>query len=154
MTLQKIISGGQTGVDRAALDAARAQNLAVGGWCPKGRRAEDGSIPSVYPLKEAPSAAYQQRTSWNVRDSDGTLLLTRGALEGGTAFTKSEADERGRPVLHVSTSHSEPVPTIRAWVTEYDIETLNVAGPRASEEPGIYDDAYAIVRSLLDKMSD
>ncbi|PSQ85488.1 MAG: molybdenum cofactor carrier, partial [Bacteroidetes bacterium QH_2_63_10] len=89
--MRKIISGGQTGVDRAALDAALAFNVPVGGWCPKGRRAEDGQIPDRYPLEETPSEAYEQRTAWNVRDSDGTLIITDGSLEGGTALTMTEA---------------------------------------------------------------
>ena len=109
MRLRKIVSGGQTGVDRAALDAAMAHDVPVGGWCPKGRRAEDGVIPERYPLKETPSDAYEQRTAWNVRDSDGTLLITDGALEGGTALTMQEAKRQGRPVLHVRTPDPVPV---------------------------------------------
>jgi len=152
MHLQKIVSGGQTGVDRAALDVALDHGVPVGGWCPKGRRAEDGRVPDRYSLQETPSEAYAQRTAWNVRDSDGTLLITRGALEGGTALTKDEAEEQGRPVLHVRTSDPGPVPMIRAWGEENDVRTLNVAGPRASEEVGIYEDAVQILDRLLEQL--
>jgi hypothetical protein len=149
MRLRKIVSGGQTGVDRAALDAAQAYDLPVGGWCPHGRRAEDGAIPGRYPLKETPSDAYEQRTAWNVRDSDGTLIITDGVLEGGTALTMTEAKRQSRPVLHVRTSDAVPVPMIRAWGEDHDIRVLNVAGPRASEVEGIYEEARAILDALL-----
>ena len=152
MRLRKIISGGQTGVDRAALDAALSFNVPVGGWCPKGRRAEDGQIPDRYPLEETPSEAYEQRTAWNVRDSDGTLIITDGSLEGGTALTMTEARRQERPVLHVHTTDSVPVPMIRAWGEENDIRILNVAGPRASEVAGIYDEARALLESLLESL--
>lgn len=148
MRLQKIVSGGQTGVDRAALDAALAHNVPVGGWCPKGRRAEDGRIPDRYPLEETPSAAYEQRTAWNVRDSHGTLIITNGALEGGTALTMQEARMRERAVLHVRTTDPVPIPMIRAWGAEHEIRILNVAGPRASEVDGI----YVNTRGLLDRL--
>ena len=149
MPLEKIISGGQTGVDRAALDAALEQNIPVGGWCPQGRRAEDGPIPEEYPLRETPSGEYEQRTAWNVRDSDGTLIIAPAPLTGGTALTQTEADEQGRPVLHVRPSDPVPIPMIRAWAAENDVQVLNVAGPRASEVNGIYDAARAILDDLL-----
>lgn len=152
MQLRKIVSGGQTGVDRAALDAALAHGVAVGGWCPKGRRAEDGRIPDRYPLEETPSEAYEQRTAWNVRDSDGTLIVTDGTLEGGTALTMDEARERGRPVLHVRTTDAVPIPMIQAWKTEHNVRVLNVAGPRASEVEGIYDEARALLDQLLTRL--
>ncbi len=150
MRLRKIVSGGQTGVDRAALDAALAHDVPVGGWCPKGRRAEDGPIPERYSLKETPSEAYEQRTAWNVRDSDGTLIITRGSLEGGTALTMTEARRQGRPVLHVRTTDPVPVPMIRAWGEDHDIRALNVAGPRASEEEGIYEQARSLMETFLE----
>jgi hypothetical protein len=149
MRLRKIVTGGQTGVDRAALDAALAHGVPAGGWCPKERRAEDGRIPDRYPLKETPSAAYEQRTAWNVRDSDGTLIVTDGTLEGGTALTMTEAKQQGRPVLHVRTIDPVPVPMIRAWGEDHDVRVLNVAGPRASEVAGIYDDARALLEAFL-----
>jgi hypothetical protein len=149
MRLDQIVSGGQTGVDRAALDAALAHDVSVGGWCPRGRRAEDGPIPERYPLQETPSAAYEQRTAWNVRDSDGTLIVTDGTLEGGTALTMREARRQGRAVLHVRTSDPVPVEMIRAWGEDHDVRVLNVAGPRASEVDGIYDRARTILDALL-----
>lgn len=149
MTFRKIVSGGQTGVDRAALDAAQAHDVPVGGWCPKGRRAEDGCIPDWYPLEEAPTNDYAQRTAWNVRDSDGTLLVAPAPLRGGTALTLEEAEARGTPVLHVRLTDPAPVPMIRAWATENDIRVLNVAGPRASEVDGVYDRARVLLDALL-----
>jgi hypothetical protein len=149
MAIQNVVSGGQTGVDRAALDAALEHGYSVGGWCPKGRRAEDGRIPERYPLKETPSKEYAQRTAWNVRDSDGTLIITDGTLEGGTALTMEEARTRGKPVLHVRTTDPVPVVMIHAWREDNDIRTLNVAGPRASEAKGIYDRARSILDRLL-----
>src|SRR5437660_8666127 len=97
----KLISGGQTGVDRAALDVALELGLPCGGWCPRGRKAEDGVIPDRYPLAETPSPSYRQRTRWNVRDSDGTLILVRGRPTGGTALTLASARRLGKPVLVV-----------------------------------------------------
>ena len=149
MDLRKIVSGGQTGVDRAALDAALAHGLPAGGWCPQGRRAEDGRIAARYPLQETPSAEYAQRTAWNVRDSDGTMIVAPEPLEGGTALTKQEAETQSKPVLHVRPSDPVPVPMIRAWGAESEVEVLNVAGPRASEVVGIYDAARAVLDDLL-----
>lgn len=154
MDLQKIVSGGQTGVDRAALDAAMAYDVPIGGWCPKGRRAEDGTIPERYPLEETPSEAYEQRTAWNVRDSDGTLILTDGTLEGGTALTLTEARRQERAVLHVRTTDPVPVEMIRAWGEEHDVQVLNVAGPRASEVDGMYEDARALLEAFLEALKE
>lgn len=154
MRLQKIVSGGQTGVDRAALDTAMAHSLEVGGWCPNGRRAEDGAIPERYPLDETPDAAYEQRTAWNVRDSDGTLIITDGTLEGGTALTVDEAKRQGRAVLHVRVDDPVPVEMIQAWGEEHDVRVLNVAGPRESEVEGIYDQACTILNAFLERVAD
>ena len=150
MDLKKIVSGGQTGVDRAALDAALAHGVPVGGWCPQWRRAEDGRIPERYPLQKTPSEEYAQRTAWNVRDSDGTLIIAPAPLEGGTALTRREAEQQGKPVLQVRPDDPVPVPMIRAWGTEHDVRVLNVAGPRASEEEGVYDAARAVLDDLLE----
>jgi Circularly permutated YpsA SLOG family len=135
--VEKIVSGGQTGVDRAALDVALGMGLDCGGWCPRGRRAEDGPIPSRYPLEETTSANYSQRTKRNVRDSDGTLILCSGPPRGGTLLTQQTAVKRGKPCLLVDLEASTAVDTIRAWLGEHSIRVLNVAGPRESQAPGI-----------------
>lgn len=149
MPIEKIVTGGQTGVDRAALDAAMRLGIPVGGWCPKGRKAEDGAIPSRYPLRETPRDAYEQRTSWNVRDSDATLVIVVQEATGGTAYTIEEAHRLGKPLLQVKIGDPVPIPMIQAWREEHDLRVLNVAGPRASESDGIYSRARAIVDRFL-----
>jgi predicted Rossmann fold nucleotide-binding protein DprA/Smf involved in DNA uptake len=145
----EIVSGGQTGVDRAALDIALELGLRCGGWCPSGRRAEDGAIPARYPLRETPSSAYPERTEWNVRDSDGTLILHRGPLRGGTALTLRRARRLGRPALAVDLSAGPISQSVRDWIARERIATLNVAGPRESEHAGIHDQAAAFLREAL-----
>jgi hypothetical protein len=150
--IMKVVSGGQTGVDRAALDAALAAGLPVGGWCPKGRRAEDGVIDARYPLTETRTADYAERTRANVRDSDGTLVLTgvltRGAPVGGTALTIAFARKMGRPLLVLDLNDAAPQDAL-AWIAAGRIATLNVAGPRESGAPGIYGQARAFLDALL-----
>ncbi len=143
-----IVSGGQTGVDRAALDASLARGLPVEGWCPRGRKAEDGPIPARYPLRETPSAAYAQRTAWNVRDSDGTLVLTFDPPAGGTALALEAAVRLGRPFMQVNLPTHETEPVAR-WLAAQQIRRLNVAGPRESESPGIYEAAFAFLAYLV-----
>ena len=145
----KIVSGGQTGVDRAALDLALELGLACGGWCPKGRRAEDEPIPERYPLTETSSRAYPQRTRCNVLDSDGTLVLTRGRPVGGTALTIKIATENDKPCLVVDLSRQSDLAAVRNWCWTHQIQTLNVAGARESEKPGIYAQAAEFLRALL-----
>ena len=147
--VERIVSGGQSGVDRAALDVARELGYPTGGWCPKGRRAEDGPIDDGYPLIETPSDRYVQRTRWNVRDSDGTLILLRGAAEGGTRITIEFAHKKGRPVWVVDFDDGLKIGPARRWLRDHSIATLNVAGPRASKLPGIYVDAAGFLRRLL-----
>lgn len=131
----KIISGGQTGVDRAALDLARMLGLPHGGWCPKGRRAEDGILDTKYRLKETPSADYAERTLWNVRDSDATVILSlEEELTGGTAATRSMAVDLDRPFLHLHPGSDDPVLKLRAFLKRHRVRVLNMAGPRASKE--------------------
>lgn len=144
----KIVSGGQTGVDRAALDVALELGLPCGGWCPQGRRAEDGPIAPCYPLRETPWDGYPQRTEWNVRDSDGTLVLTRGQPDRGTALTVKLAQQRKKPCLVVDLEKPD-VGAVRNWVEMNRIETLNVAGPRESSAPGIQEQAADLLRHLL-----
>lgn len=149
--LVRVVSGGQTGVDRAALDAAMTAGIAIGGWAPKGRRAEDGTIPSAYPLRETPARRYTQRTEWNVRDADATLALTRGAVSGGTRLTIDLAHLAARPLLVIDLAGDVDAESaaadVRDWIEGERIGTLNVAGPRESQAPGIYKQA----RGLLDR---
>jgi hypothetical protein len=145
----RIVSGGQTGVDRAALDVALDLGLPCGGWCPKDRRAEDGPIDARYPLRETRSSAYEQRTARNVRDSDGTLVLHRGAIGGGTALTLEVARRMGRPVLAVELGPQARPEAVREWLTSAAIAVLNVAGPRESTHPGIHREAAAFLRQVF-----
>jgi hypothetical protein len=147
--IKKIISGGQTGVDRAALDLARDFGLACGGWCPKGRRSEDGVIPQEYPLKETPGRDYEQRTEWNVRDSDGTLILTTGKPEGGTALTLEIAQRHEKPFYVVDLLAKPHLSSLQYWVEYEKISTLNVAGPRESRVPGIKAMATEFLKDLI-----
>ena len=147
----KIISGGQTGVDRAALDTAIRLGVPHGGWISKGRLAEDGPLPETYALKETASAVYAERTEKNVLDADGTLIIARGNLCGGTAYTREMAVKHGRPWLHVDL-HRTPAfraaLSIRQWIATQRIRVLNVAGPRASKDPRIYSDTQALLESV------
>ena len=147
--LQRLISGGQSGVDRAALDTAMQLRIPCGGWCPRGRRAEDGPVSSRYPLRETPSASYPERTAWNIRDSDATLVLTRGRPRGGTGLTVSLARRTGKPVLVVDLEVSSDIEAVRAWLGENRVEVLNVAGPRESEHPGVHAQAVGFLAALL-----
>ena len=135
----KIVSGGQTGVDRAALEWAIMNQMLHGGWCPKGRMAEDGKIPERYLMQETPSTDFNQRTEWNVRDSDGTVILSLGPnLTGGSELTFQIARKLGKPLLHLyRSSAASSGSALVQFTRDYEIRTLNVAGPRASEEPGI-----------------
>ena len=138
-----MVSGGQTGADRAALDWAIAHGIAHGGWCPRGRRAEDGRIPLRYALAETPLHDYAQRTRWNVRDSDGTLIISREPLlTGGSEYTARCAERFARPWLHAHPG-ADSAAAVLAFIARHRIGTLNVAGPRLSNDPGIY--AYALV---------
>jgi hypothetical protein len=136
---ERVVSGGQTGVDRAALDVALALGIPCGGWCPRGRRAEDGRIPDRYPLRETPTPFYPQRTEWNVRDSDGTLVLTFGVPRRGTALTLRLARRHSRPRLTVDLAEAPEPQVARCWIAEQGIRVLNVAGPRESESPGAHE---------------
>jgi hypothetical protein len=149
--LERIVSGGQSGVDRAALDVALERGIPCGGWCPKGRLAEDGPINAKYPVCETPSAMYAERTRWNVRDSDGTLVLTWGPPTDGTAFTVEFSAELGKPCLVVDLAEEAGVTEAIAWIEANAIGTLNVAGPRASKFFLIYDEATAFLGRLLDE---
>lgn len=147
--LMKVISGGQTGVDRAALDVALANGLPLGGWCPQGRRAEDGIIPPRYPLTETEESTYEERTELNVRDSDATLIVVRGRPTGGTAYTVKMAMKWRRPYRIVDLEAENVIATTRDWLVENRIAILNIAGPRESTTPGIYAATVTLLTQLL-----
>ena len=141
-------------MDRAALDAALALGLPCGGWCPRRRKAQDGPIDERYPLRETPSGQYPQRTEWNVRDSDATLVLTRGRPRGGTALTVTLARRLGRPCLVLDlAAHPDPG-EVQRWTEAEGLSTLNVAGPRESQHPGIQDEARAFLERALPLVMD
>jgi hypothetical protein len=133
----KIISGGQSGVDRAALDVALGAGIPCGGWCPRGRLAEDGPIAARYPLRETPSQRYPERTRWNVRDADATLILTAGPADRGTGLTIELARRLERPFLHVDLDQDPDPRDVDAFIERHGVGVLNVAGPRESRCPGI-----------------
>ena len=135
----KIISGGQTGVDRGALDAAIELEMNHGGWCPQGRPAEDGRISDRYELRETDSPDYPARTERNVLDGDATLILCRGPLSGGTELTLRLAERHRRPRLVVDLDGGVEPAEVRRWLEDNAVEILNVAGPRESQSPGIAD---------------
>ena len=147
--IERIVSGGQTGVDRAALDVALELGIACGGWCPKGRRAEDGVIATIYPLKETPSRDYAERTRLNVRDSDATLILVRGPVTGGTFLTVEEAMAIARPHHVANPDRTAEATAVAAWISETGARVLNVAGPRETSDSGIGESAVAFLRALL-----
>jgi hypothetical protein len=151
--LEKIVSGGQTGADRAAWDVALERGLRIGGWVPRGRLAEDGPIPDRYAgVLEADSADPAVRTVRNVRDSDATLVVSHGPLAGGSLLAFAEAARRGIPVLHLDRavlSREDAAERLRGWLRLVDPCVLNVAGPRASHDPAIAAEVAAILRAAL-----
>lgn len=141
----KIISGGQTGVDRAALDVALKLQIPHGGWCPKGRRAEDGRISREYQLQESDARDYSVRTEQNVIDSDATLILFRDKITGGTRLTQHLANKHERPQMRIDLQQADSdqqleiaKSSIFQWLTTHTINVLNIAGPRESSNPGIH----------------
>jgi len=148
----KIISGGQTGVDRAALEWAMANRIPHGGWCPKGRKAEDGVIPPRFHLKETGSENYSMRTRRNVRDSGGTVIFSKElGLTAGTQETADVAKEIGKPLLHLISSLEikEAATQLDVFLKDHGIVVLNVAGPRASEEPDTGEFVQAVLSLAL-----
>jgi len=150
--IKKIISGGQTGADRAALDVAIKLNIPHGGWIPKGRKTEDGTLPDKYQLQEMTTASYPKRTEKNVFDLDGTLIISHGKLNGGSALTRKLAKKHDRPWVHIDMdelSVLDAAKTIRSWVDRNKIQVLNVAGPRDSKDPKIYRTAVDVLGTVL-----
>ena len=148
----KIISGGQTGVDRAALDFAITHRLEHGGWCPRGRLAENGLIPRRYRLIETAGEEYPERTERNVLDSDATLIICRDLpLKGGTLATLQFARKHDKPALVVTERDGIGQVPWRAapFLREHHVAVLNVAGPRESQAPGIRRFVYQVLRTIL-----
>jgi len=152
----KVVSGGQTGVDRAALDAAMELGIEVGGWCPRGHKALDGVIPAKYPLTETRGKSYQTRTKWNVRDSDATLIICRDEPSGGTALTIKYCEKLGRPFyvhrmkLEYGTYiDGEDFGSVVYWLNCLNIQVLNVAGPREGKYFPVYDQAKGFLTGLF-----
>lgn len=151
LMLKRVISGGQTGVDRAGLDAAMEAGIPIGGYCPKGRLAEDGTIPDKYPLIELESPESYYRTEKNVLQSDGTLIINKGELTQGTKLTVDFCVQYGKPRLVVQLDAEKPVEPahVMRWIKAQLISTLNIAGPRESKFPeGVFADA----RTFLDRL--
>ncbi len=147
----RIVSGGQTGVDRGALDATLELGVDCGGWCPEGRLAEDGRIADRYPLVELAGAGYLERTERNVLDSDATLIVYGKDLEGGTAETLRLCRQHAKPCLLIRadrTSVASAAAELRRFLQGRAIRVLNVAGPRASKWPGAQEYAYNVIREL------
>ena len=150
--VKQIVSGGQTGVDRAALDWARQRGVVHGGWCPKGRLAADGPLPEHYLLRETDSTGYRQRTKLNVRDSDATLIFNVGPLDGGTFQTVRFAQTLRKPHLVVQLDGlalEGAVKSVRAWLADGLFRTLNVAGPREEKRPGVYACVFGLLEACL-----
>ena len=150
--LLKIISGGQTGVDRAALDAAIKMDIAHGGWIPKGRLTEEGPLPESYAMRETQGSDYAERTGKNIEEADATLIISRGKLTGGSALTLRLAKEYQKPCLHIDLEQQaafQAAITISQWIAGEQIEILNVAGPRASKDPQIYSKTRKLLETIF-----
>lgn len=157
--INEIVSGGQTGVDRAALDVAIENDISHGGWCPYERKAEDGVIPNKYNLRETPKptteasldpdAIYKKRTELNAQDSDGTLIILKDAPIGGTLYTIEMAEKHKKPYLILNLSDNPKIIDVANWIINNSIQKLNIAGPRASQTQDIYDSACNFLRQLL-----
>ena len=145
----KVISGGQTGVDRAALDVALELGIACGGFCPKGRKSEDGIIPEKYPLMETSTDDYPERTELNVRTGDGTLALIDKDADKGTSLTVTLCKLYSKPFMIVDLSEKNQAESIIQWMKENNVNVLNIAGSRESSSPGIYMKAYGFLHDMF-----
>lgn len=156
MKIGRIVSGGQIGIDRAALDIALAFGIPCGGWCPRGRRAEDGVIPLKYPLTETPLEKYSQRTKWNVRDSDATLVIIYDQLKGGSLLTVDFCKMLNKPykIVLISNIEEDRIEAVINWIFQLgDSICLNIAGPRASDNIDIYSAGYKVLHQIVTKVS-
>lgn len=152
----KIISGGQTGTDRAALDAAMYYGVDTGGWCPQGRLAEDGSIPEHYPLRELPGGGYRERTRQNVIDSDASVIIYFGSPAGGTEQTITCCNDTDQPYLLIDAeqlSVEVAAEKIRTFIIGNSPEVMNIAGPRNSEHHDAYTYTKNVIMTVLDSMT-
>lgn len=155
MMLKKVISGGQTGVDRAGLESAKKAGFIIGGYCLKGRRSDDGTIPDQYPLEELESSQYNDRTEKNVTESDGTLILNRGELSKGTKRTHDYTVEHGKPCLIVQLEEPIDPNHVARWIRGQEIMALNITGPSESNFPeGIYNGALEYLDKIFTKLKD
>jgi len=155
--IKKIISGGQTGADRAALDVARKFGIPHGGWVPKGRKTEKGPLPEIYKLQEMPTDSYEARTEQNVLDSDGTLIIARGKLTGGTDYTRHITLKRKKQLLGIDLNligHYDASSLAASWIKLQRVQVLNVAGPRTSEDRQIYSDVVIILEQVVQILTD
>jgi hypothetical protein len=150
--IKKIISGGQTGADQAALDVAIKLNIPHGGWTPKGRKTEDGPLPDQYQLQEIPTGSYPKHTEQNIINSDGTLIFSHGKLTGGSKLTRDLAAKKNRSCLYIDLTQDTALYSanmIKMWLSDNGIKILNVAGPRASGKPEIYDDVVKVLELVF-----
>lgn len=150
--IRKIVSGGQSGADQAALDGAIVKGFPYGGWLPKGRKTENGPLPQRYKMSEMETGDYRKRTEKNVIDSDGTLIISHGELTGGSLLTRVFADKHKRPCLHVDCldgSAESRLVKVSEWLRVNRVGVLNVAGPRQSGDPGIYKAVRKLIEELL-----
>ncbi len=157
--IKEIVSGGQTGVDRAALDVAVEYKIEHSGWCPHGRKAEDGVIPAKYHLREAPAptceekvdldAIYKKRTELNAKDSDGTLVIVEGSPIGGTLYTIEMTEKHKKPYFVLNLLINQNITDVAKWIVKNNIHKINIAGPRASQTVGIYKSAYGVLCQLI-----
>ena len=150
--IEKIISGGQTGADRAALDFAIANDIPYGGWLPKGRKTEDGILDLRYHLQEMPTTDYSKRTEKNVLDADGTVIVSHGFLTGGSALTREFAKQHKKPWIHIDLKEltiKDASERLTGWLKSHEIKVLNVAGPRARKDPEIYEATLCLLEDIV-----
>ncbi len=155
--IKQLISGGQTGADRAALDLAIALNIPYGGWLPKGRKTEEGPLPDKYQLQELPTGEYKKRTEKNILDSEGTLIVSHGELSGGSALTRDLAKKHKKYWIHLDMKDLPleiAAEKLKSWIAINNISVLNVAGPRGSKDPKIYKATMDLLEKVFSLISE